>query len=158
YPPALMIVALDQERKGDDAGAGQTYETILAKDPPFASAARRLALLDGETLGNDARAEELANQALTSFPGDPELEYVLGTINYRQADYTDAVKFLQESEHAGADRAETHFYLGVSYFQIKDTADAKNELRRALAMNLPVREAGQAKQLLNQLGQDMGGP
>jgi tetratricopeptide (TPR) repeat protein len=149
--PASMVGALAQEMQGDFPGAGAAYEKILRTDPDFAPAARQLAILDAERLGNDSRAEQLAIQAQPAFPDDPQLAYELGVIHYRRADFSAAVNFLQQSLRARDFDAKTIYFLGMTHYRLKDPGDAKIELQQALELKLAGPEAAQAKKALDEL-------
>src|SRR5262249_43231217 len=62
YVPALMVTALVQEQKGQYRDAQKVYEKILFKNSVFAAASRQLAMIYGEQLGEDQKAEELATR------------------------------------------------------------------------------------------------
>ncbi|MGD1030310.1 MAG: tetratricopeptide repeat protein [Opitutaceae bacterium] len=150
--PASMVGALAQEMQGDYPGAGAACEKILRTDPDFAPAARELAILYAERLGNDSRAEQLALQAQPAFPDDSQLAYELGVIHYRRADFSAAVKLLQQSLRGRDPDAKTVYYLGMSHYRLKDPGDAKDELRHAVELNLAGAEASQAEKTLDELG------
>ena len=59
-PPALMLVGMLAEGKGDRKKAMEAYERILAENPRFAPAANNLAYLLSETGGDKERALQLA--------------------------------------------------------------------------------------------------
>ena len=154
--PAAMVCAQAQEMQGDYPGAALAYERILAKDPVFALAARQLAFLYADRLGSDLKAEEMATLARPSFPNDARLDFELGVIHFRRSDFAAAVRFLQQSLQEKGDRAETIYYLGMSHYQLKDTAEAKDELQRAIDLNLGGPEAEQAKRVLGEMERSIG--
>jgi tetratricopeptide (TPR) repeat protein len=151
YIPALMVAALAREQDGDVPGARQGYEELLARDPEFSPAMRQLALLYGEKIGDDKKAEEMAMKARKSQPDDPAVNYELGAIHYRQGDPEGAVRFLEKSLSAGGDQAETAFLLGMSHYQLKEYSMSKEELQRAINLKLPAREADYAKRTLDEI-------
>jgi tetratricopeptide (TPR) repeat protein len=150
--PARLVCALALEQKTDYLGAQSAYEQLLTQYPSFAPAMRELAILDAERLGNDGKAEELAAKARPIFPDDPRLPFELGTISYRRADYANAINYLQQSIHLG-ETPDALYYLGMAHYQTKDTADAKDELQRALDANLSGENAEQAKRVLEEFSQ-----
>ena len=151
YVPALMVSALAQELAKDFKGAKEIYDKVLALYPAFAPATRQLAILYADKLGDDKKAEELAVKARQMFQDDPELAYALGTISFRRGDHADAVRFLKLSARKRDRHAETFFYLGLAEFQLKNTAESRLQLQRALQLNLPPQEASEAKRVLEQL-------
>ena len=151
YVPALMVSALVQEKNGDFPGAAQVYEKIYARDPFFAPAARRLAILYSERLGNDEKAEAFALKARKVFTNDGELDFELGLLNYRGGNFSKAIGFLQQSLAKRENDARTIFYLGMSHYELKNAAEAKSELKRALDLKLPEKDADDATRVLDQL-------
>jgi tetratricopeptide (TPR) repeat protein len=149
--PALMVNALALEQEGDSLGAGAAYEKILAQDPVFSPAARRLALIDLTVPGKEQRAYELALKAREAFPDDPEVAMALGIGDYRRADYSGATRLLQEGLKLRPSDGEAIFYLGLCHFQAKNFSDAKSELNRALGSDLAGPDADRARNLLDQM-------
>lgn len=155
YVPALLVAALAREQQKDFRGAQQTYEKIAARAPAFAPALRRQAIVLADQLGDDRRAEEIAQKVRTLFPDDPELNFALGTIHFRKNEHAEAVRLLRQSARARGDRAETHFYLGLALNQQKNTAESRASLQRALQLKLGPQEAAEARRVLERL--DKGG-
>jgi tetratricopeptide (TPR) repeat protein len=156
FIPALMVSALAREQEGDVPGARKAYEDLLARAPEFPLAMRQLALLYGEKIGDDKKAEELAAKARKILPEDPALDYELGAVRYRQGDYSEAARYLQQGLAAKADQPETLFLLGMSHFQLKNTVQSREELQQALELKLPDREAEAAKRVLADLQRSEG--
>jgi tetratricopeptide (TPR) repeat protein len=155
--PAMMVLALSREKQADYPGAKQKFEQILASDPLFAPATRQLAILYAEHFGDDKKAEELAMKVLLSYPDDPVLPYELGALNYRKGEFIVAIRFMQESLHKRENNAEALFYLGMSYYAVKNTTAARDALQKAAGLNLPLLEADAAKRVLDELSQSDSG-
>lgn len=151
YVPALMVVALAREQNKDFRGAQQTYEQIAARAPSFAPALRRQAIVLANQLGDDRRAEEIAQKVRALYPDDAELNFALGAIHFRKNDHAEAVRLLRQSARARADRAETHFYLGLALNQQKNSAESRASLQRALQLKLGPQESAEARRVLAQL-------
>ncbi len=149
--PALMLLALDLERRGSHREAVREYERVLKLSPTFATVTRQLAVIYAEHLGDDEKAEQLALKAKQSFPEDAELDYQLGVIHYRRGDYAGAVRFLQQSVRRRADHLYARFFLGMAHFQTRNGPEAKTELRRALEMKLPPQEEAEAKRVIERI-------
>ena len=149
--PANMVLALAREAQGSFAEAGKIYEKILAQDSLFSPATRRLAILYAQKLGDDSKAYDLAVKARVNFPHDPELAAVLGTLDYRRSDYAGAVLLLQESLRAHSDVPAILFYIGMSHYQLKELAQGRTELQRALDLNLDEPQASEAKRTLDEM-------
>jgi tetratricopeptide (TPR) repeat protein len=154
--PALMLLALDLERRNSHKEAVREYEKILRFNPLFAPAQRQLAILYAEHLGDDEKAEQLAQKARQTLTEDAELEYQLGVISFRRADYPGAVRFLQLSQRRRDQHAPTLFFLGMAQFQLKNSTEAKVLLQRALDQKLPPMEEGEARRVLDLIGRGGG--
>lgn len=149
--PALMVVAADSERQEKYREAQRIYDGILARNAGFTPALRRLALLHAEYLGDDVKAEELAQKARRAYPDDPDLSRALGSINYRRGDYQAAVTLLRQSWRQREDHPQTAFLLGVSLFGLKNTSESRTFLERALQLKLPPQETTEAERILNEI-------
>ena len=156
YVPALMVSALAREQDGDIPGACQAYEDLLARDPALSPAMRQLAVLYGERMGDDKKAEELATRARKSLPDDPAVNFELGAVRYRQGDFSGAVPYLQQSLSRSRNQPETLFLLGMSHYQLKNTVRSREELQQALDLKLSDREADETKRVLEELMRSEG--
>jgi len=149
YAPALMASGLLQEQQGHSKEAEQFYEKVLASYPLFAQANRQLAILYARDGNNDAKAYACAEKARPAFPGDPELARISGMIAYRRKDYRISSQYLTLSTGKSRDDAEALYYLGMDYYQLKDPANSKKTLLRAVALKkLPDDLATQAARVL----------
>ena len=151
YVPALMAVATINEQKTNFLAAEQTYEKVLSHYPDFAPAQRKLAVLYAEDSSNPERAYALAIKARASFPNDSELGKALGIIVFRQGDFARAATLLKDSATGRNADAELFYYLGVSQYGLKNRAESKASLQRALSMNLSVKLTADATRILAEL-------
>ena len=151
YVPALMVKAAIAEQKPDLATAGRTYEDVLNHYPDFAPAQKQLAILYAKDPNNDAKAYALAVKARKAFPDDPEVAKTLGIIVFRQGDYPRAANLLQESARQKNRDAELMYYLGMTQYHLKNRAESKTSLQRALDLNLSGTQAVEAKRILAEL-------
>ncbi len=151
YLPALALSGLLSERQGDYAQAAKTYEQILAAYPQFTPAMRQLAFIYGRPGGDDAKAYELGEKAGAAFPDDLDLARMMGVLAYRKGDYQRSVRLLRRSTQKFDNDGELSYYLGMDYFQLKQPAESKKSLQRALALNVPPPLDGEAKRVLGQL-------
>jgi Flp pilus assembly protein TadD len=146
-----MVKAAIAEQKSDLAMAGRTYEDVLNRYPDFAPAQKQLAILYAKDPNNDAKAFALAVKARKAFPGDPEVAKALGIIVFRQGDYPRAANLLQESARLKNGDAELMYYLGMAQYHLKNRAESKTSLQRALDLNLSGTQAVEAKRILAEL-------
>jgi Flp pilus assembly protein TadD len=151
YVPALMVKAAIAEQKPDLVTAGRTYEDILNRYPDFAPAQKQLAILYAKDPNNNAQAYALAVKARKAFPGDPEVAKALGIIVFRQGDYPRAANLLQESARQKNGDAELIYYLGMAQYHLKNRAESKISLQRALDLNLSGTQAVEARRILAEL-------
>ncbi len=151
YVPALMVKAAIAEQKPDLAAAEQTYEGVLKHYPDFTPAQKQLAILYTKNPSNDAKAYPLAVKARTAFPGDPEVAKALGLLVYRQGDYSRAATLLQESARQKNGDADLMYYLGMAQYHLKNRAESKTALQKALDLNLSGAQAVEAKRVLAEL-------
>lgn len=148
---AQMVSALAQEHAKDYKGAAESHTAMLARVPAFVPAVRQLTTLFADHLGNDAKAAEYGARALQALPDDPAVTYSMGTVSYRRGDYGEAARLLRISGRKRDRHAETFFYLGMAEFHLKNTAESRTQLQRAVRLNLPPAEAAEAKRVLEQL-------
>lgn len=151
YVPALMVSALADERQGKFDEAARTYERILGRFPAFTPASRNLALLCYGHLRDEAKAYTLAAKAAEALPGDPELANALGILCYRRGEYGRSALWLQDSLRNRTPRPETLYYLGMAQFRLKERDESKQNLKRALELNLQTDLASEAKRVLADL-------
>ena len=158
YLPALMISGLARQQEGDSVAAGAIYERILAKDPLFAPATRQLARIYVQRADDDDKAYSLAVKARAAFPNDPDVASTLGILDYRRGDYNAAARLFQESLGQRADDPETVYYLGMSHYNLRELEESKSELKHAIELKLPDREAEDAQRVLDEMKGDVQGP
>ena len=148
YVPALMVSGLISEQRIDLATAQQTYEKILSRFPEFTPAKLRLGVLGAARPEFDQRTYDLALQARTAYPTNPELTKALGILTYRKGDFTRATALLKESSVARDTDAELWYYLGMAQVQAKDPARGQQSLRKALEAGLRPDLATEARKTL----------
>lgn len=147
--PALMALGASQELKPDASAARSTYEKVLTQFPDFSPAKLRLAVLGAGAAEFDQKAYDLAMQARTAFPSNPDAAKALGILTYRKGDdYPRAVTLLKQSVSARSTDAETQYYLGLAQIQTKDNAGARQSLQKAIDAGLRADLAADAKKKL----------
>ncbi len=75
----------------------------------------------------------------------------LGIIVCRQGDYAQADSLLLESARQVTQDPELFYYLGTAQYHLKQNAESKTTLQRALALNLPDAQAAEARRMLANL-------
>jgi tetratricopeptide (TPR) repeat protein len=147
-PVALARLADIQQQSGAVDQAVKTYEKIIADNPLYAPATRQLALLYGRLSTDSPKAFELVTKARQAYPDDPDIAKTLGILNYRRAYYPQSLELLNEAGAKRKDDPEVLYYLGEVYHQLKQNAECKGALERALTLNLSPGLADDAKRAL----------
>ena len=151
YLPALVVSASILEQKNQAAAARQIYEKVLSRYPDLAPANKRFAILSAEDPIDDRKALVAATKAREAFRTDPEVAKALGVITYRQGDYSRAAALLKETAGKLTTDPAVSYYLGMSQYQLKQRAESKISLQRALDLKLPVKLTAEAKRVLGEL-------
>jgi tetratricopeptide (TPR) repeat protein len=146
--PALMVVARVAEEQGNREAAGQDYERILNLFPDFAPAQKKLALIYARNPQRIQEAKALAVKARQSLPEDAELAELLGIVLCQQGDYPQAVNYLKVSLPNRPSDPELFYYLGLAQYHLKNLADSKTSLRKALDLKLSDPLAAEARRML----------
>ena len=147
-PVALTRLAEVQQQEGAVDQAVKTYEQALADNPSYAPAMRQLALLYGQLSTDSPKAYELVTKAHEAFPDDALITKTLGILSYRRAFYPQSVQLLKEAAAKRKDDPELLYYLGEVHRQLKEYAECKAQLQRALTLNLSPGLAEDARRAL----------
>jgi tetratricopeptide (TPR) repeat protein len=147
---ALTRLAEAQQREGAVDQAVKTYEKIITDNPSYAPAMRQLALLYGQLSTDSPKAYELVTKAHETFPDDGAITKTLGILSYRRGFYPQSVELLKEAAAKRKDDPEVLYYLGEVHRQLKEYAECKGELERALTLNLSPGLANDAKSALEE--------
>jgi tetratricopeptide (TPR) repeat protein len=149
-PVALTRLAEVQQREGAVDQAVKTYEKVITDNPSYAPAMRQLALLYGQLSTDSPKAYELVTKAHETFPDDGAITKTLGILSYRRGFYPQSVELLKEAAAKRKDDPEVLYYLGEVHRQLKEYAECKGELERALTLNLSPGLANDAKSALEE--------
>jgi tetratricopeptide (TPR) repeat protein len=150
FAPAVVVPGLLAEEKKDYVGARSAYERALQQRPGMLVAQRQLAILLGEKLPDDARAQQLASALRADMPEDASLMKVLGKIAYRRGEYREAARQLNAAAARESNDADVLYHLGMAQYHIKDQM-AKSSLTRALALEPKATLTADAKKALAEL-------
>ncbi len=102
-------------------------------------------------MARTARPTPWPRKARESFPEDSRLARALGILAYRQKDYSRSAQLLSESARKADGDAEALYYLGMAQYQLKQRAQSKETLQRALALNVQPALADEARRALKEL-------
>jgi tetratricopeptide (TPR) repeat protein len=152
YIPALFLLGVLQERKGQFAEARQAYEKILTRNPRFTPASRNLGILYAEQFGEDKKAEELLNKVREVLPDDSAVANTLGILAYKRAAYSWSAHLLKEAVSAQfKTNAASLYHLGLAQYHLKQVAETRDNLRKALSLNEKDSLATEARRVLAEL-------
>ncbi|MDH7513325.1 MAG: sulfatase-like hydrolase/transferase [Clostridiales bacterium] len=88
-----------------------------------------------QMLGKPDEAERFIIDYLKKGFSDSQLYYLLGTLNYNQKKYDEAIKYYSECLSLNADSAASHNGLAAIYILKEDFARAEEHLNQAMAIN-----------------------
>jgi len=146
--PALLAQAVIDEQRLDSRAAEGAYEKLRVTFPGFAPATRRLAILYAASPDDNPKAYDLATKAREAYPTDPEVAKALGIATYRQGNFNRAVTLLREAADRRATDAELWYYLGRAHAGLKQSAESRPALQKALDLNLRPDLAAEARRVL----------
>lgn len=148
FVPTLMVVGLAHERARNLDDAKKAYERALSIFPSFTPAMKELARLLIDSAGDPQRAHELATKARAAFPDDPDVARTYGIAAYQQGQFDSAVRALKEASRLHSTDASLFFHLGMSHARLKQPAEGKQALRRALELDPNASFAAEARNVL----------
>lgn len=149
--PALFAKAALGEQSSATTEAEAIYEKVLTLFPDFTPAKKRLVILYSENPADNQKALNLAVKTREALPNDAEVSKAFGLIVYRMGDFTKASSLLKESAKQRPKDAELLYYLGAAQAKLKQTADSRQSLQRALELNLKADLANDAQRILKEL-------
>ena len=134
--PAQMVVAVAAEQSGNIAQATNNYAQILQHYPDFIPALRNLVILSATDPNASAATYDLATKARHALPNDPEIAKALGILSYGRKDYTRAAQLLKEAVAKRPQDGEALAYLGLTQHELKQKNESRENLRKALTLNV----------------------
>jgi cellulose synthase operon protein C len=135
-------------RAGQLQSARTTYETYLQKHPKDAGALNNLANILHQL--KDPKALEVARQAYSLAPDNPNVSDTLGWILVNKGQAQEALPYLRDASLRAAGNRAIRYHLGVALHQMGRKAEARKELQAALAGKAEFEGADQARALLAQ--------
>jgi tetratricopeptide (TPR) repeat protein len=150
--PALMAMGAIDEQKPDPGAAIQIYEKALDRYSDFSPAMRRLTILYADQPeGDSKKASDMGIKAYLAYPEDGDLARATGIILYRQGQYAKSAQRLKDVAVKKNSDSLVLFYLGMDQYQLKQRADSKKNLQRAVELKLPEKQAAEARRALAEL-------
>jgi tetratricopeptide (TPR) repeat protein len=148
---ATTMIGLIYQMEGNVPAAKASFEKAVALDPNAAVAANNLAWLYAEAGEKLDIALQLARSAVANLPDSPEASDTLGWVYYQKALPDLAIAPFEQAIERDAKNAMYHYHLGLACAKAGDTARAKVELERALAIRSDSDWAETARRVLTEL-------
>ncbi len=143
----ILLASLHSE-SGDDANAAAQYEAGLKAAPNSVAMLNNLAYLYSQQEGRLDDAENLARKARGLLPANPGIADTLGWILYRQGNYQDALRLLEESAAQAKNHPEIQYHLGMARIMMGRHDDARVPLEAAVGSKLEFAGKEEAKRQL----------
>ena len=131
--------------------ARKAYQRVLQLDHTNAIAQNNLAWLLAERGGNIDVALKLAQQAKEKMVDDINVTNTIGWIYYKKSSYQMALNYLKECAEKSPENPVFQYHLGMTYFKLGRTAEAKETLQKSLKLNPKFSQSESARQMLAQL-------
>lgn len=147
-----MALGTLMEQSGNKTEAMKAYSRVLEIRPGFAPAANNLAWLIAKSEQPDlGEAMRLALMAKEAYPEDPHIADTLGYIHYKRGSYQLALTQFTQAIEKRPDMPVLHYHLGLTLHANGQTAEAKNALEKALAIDTHFPEQEKAVRLLAEI-------
>lgn len=156
--PALMELAMLQQRQKHFPEARDAYEKVVNVAPNAVLALNNLAVLYAEQFGQIDKAYDLAKQAKDAAPADAHIADTLGWIAFKKGDYRNALPLLQQSATKLEDNPEIQYHLGLTQYMLGDEEAARSTLQKAAQLPSAFPQKDEAQQRLAVLKIDTRNP
>ena len=153
--PALMQLAMINERQKHFDAARDAYEKVLSVAPNFPLALNNLAVLYSERLGQLDKAYDLAKRAKEAV-NEPHIADTLGWILFKKGDYSNALPLLQEAAGKLPDLPEIQFHVGMAHYMVGEEGPARAALQKAVDAPADFPGKDEARQRLTLLAIPIG--
>jgi tetratricopeptide (TPR) repeat protein len=150
-PVALMRLAAFQERDGDFDKAAATYENLIKQSPENARAIIRLAILDSTKLKQPQKGLDLAKNAHTLLPDDPNITATLGRMVFEARDFSYARSLLQAATRLLPAQPDLLHDLAWACFSLGDVDEARASMQSAVQAGTAFDKLNDAKLFLEMM-------
>jgi len=145
------MVALLLERQNRLSEARKEYERILSLEPHAIVAANNLAWIYCESGGNLDVALQLAQEATSKAPDEPDFNDTLGWIYYKKDLVFQGMPHMQRAVSRAPNNPLFRFHLGMAYAKQGESVKALASLKRALAIDPRFEAAAEARNVIQEL-------
>ena len=150
-PRPYVYLGTLNDQMGNWQQAQQLYEKALQIAPEYADAANNLAFLMLTHGGNVDVALSLAQTARRNDPDKPAVADTLAYAYLMKGTYRSAYDLLKEAIAKSGEDPILRYHMGLVYEKMEKKADARNELKRALALNPPQQLASDVRSALTRV-------
>lgn len=157
-PSAEYVIALGDvyAAAGQAANAQQTYDLVSAIDQLYRANGVNTDLELALFLADHGAAAEAVERAESTYAERPTVfaADVLAWALYQAGDYAEAERYSREALRLGTQDALKHYHAGLIQLKLGNTAEARQHVEQALAVNpyFSLRYAADAAQRLQSLG------
>jgi len=123
-----------EQQRGNSQAALERYQKALRIDANFYPALNNMGTLF-ERQGNHAQAKEAFMKAREINPDDGEAYINLGHVLFEEGQFRPAVDQLNQGLQRSPQSAVGNFFLGSTYFKLRETEKAENLLKKACALD-----------------------
>ncbi|MFH0908749.1 MAG: tetratricopeptide repeat protein [bacterium] len=142
---ALVRLGLVNERAGKANEARDLYEEALKANPSYVPALVYLAEVHAASLGDKAKALELARKARELMPTDPQIVNTLGWVAYLSGDFAWAAGLLGETAAKLSSDPTAQYRAGLAAYALGKVDDAEAAMRHALSLSSDFQAADEAR-------------
>lgn len=128
---------------GSRKAAKDAYQKALDLEPEDARDKAQIYFLLAqiEIINEDnIKAVDLLKKAIDVYPEDPIFFLQLGILKYREGDFKEAIKFLEEAVSLVSDYSDARYFLGFSYYKTGNTEAALEQFELISNVNPDNRE------------------
>lgn len=151
---ALTMAGVLLQQQGDQAGARQRFEKVIAIDPRAPVAANNLAWMYAESGQNLQQAVKLAEAAAEAMPDRADVLDTLGWVYFRNDLPGLAVPPLTRAVAKDPRNPTYYFHLGLAQRLAGNPAGARQSLQKSLELNSGHPDADEARRVLAALDKD----
>ncbi len=151
-PEAYWLLATLQDQENKSSEAEKNYRKAIELRPDFGAAANNLAYLMLQNGGNIDQVITYAEIARRQMPNAPEVADTLGWAYYEKGTAGLAVAMLRDAVKAVPNSATYHYHLGMAYSKAGDRQRAKDELQKAIQLEVVSSKKDEIRKNLASLG------
>lgn len=131
YSAAVMRLL---EGRFNDAMQG--FQRVVDLNPKHVAAINNLALLKAESASGREEAVKLIDRAIAISGSKPDLLETKGAIYIYREDHAEALKWLDQAAESAAPDPRCNFHLAVAYQKTGDLVKSREQLDKAMGLNL----------------------